>query len=88
MGLISEPKRGVKSFALQMMSSYWRLWRRASDEAKGVTREDSAKTMLLSQILVLFLFFFFAEGMGNQFRKKTWNHFVRVSMLADGTDLY
>ena len=52
--LISEPKRGVKSFDLQMMSSYLRLWRRASDEAKGVTREDSAKTMLLSQILVLF----------------------------------
>lgn len=70
MGLISEPKRGVKSFALQMMSSYWRLWRRASDEAKGVTREDSAKTMLLSQILVLFLFFFLLRAWGTNLERK------------------
>lgn len=67
MGLISEPKRGVKSFALQMMSSYWRLWRRASDEAKGVTREDSAKTMLLSQILVLF---FLLRAWGTNLERK------------------
>lgn len=70
MGLISEPKRGVKSFALQMMSSYWRLWRRASDEAKGVTREDSAKTMLLSQILVLFFFFFLLRAWGTNLERK------------------
>ena len=67
MGLISEPKRGVKSFALQMMSSYWRLWRRASDEAKGVTREDSAKTMLLSQILV---HFFLLRAWGTNLERK------------------
>ena len=70
------------------MSSYWRLWRRTSDEAKGVTREDSAKTMIATKSNFSPFFFFFAEGTGNQFRKKNWNHFVRVSMLADGTDLY
>ena len=71
------------------MSSYQKLWRRASDEAKGVTREDSAKTVIATQSnFSPFSFFFFAEGRGNQFRKKNWNHFVRVSVLVDGTDLY
>ena len=70
------------------MSSYRRLWRRASDEAKGVTREDSAKTVIATQSNFSPFCFFFAEGRGNQFRKKNWNHFVRVSVLVDGTYLY
>ena len=52
------------------MSSYRRLWRRASDEAKGVTREDSAKTVIATQSnFSPFCFFLLRAGGTNLERK-------------------
>lgn len=45
--------------------------RRASDEAKGVTREDSAKTMIATKSnFSPFFFFFFAEAPGTNLERK------------------